>query len=54
MYHIGDHFSISTEPNLSLLRVRMRDEDSFDPEANREFFTSNIGNIGQIQINFHF
>ena len=54
MFHIGNHFSLATEPNFSVLRVVFRDDDSFDPEANREWYEYSIGNIGQIQLNFHF
>ena len=54
MFHIGNHFSLATEPNFSILRVAFRDDDSFDPEANREWYEYSIGNIGQIQLNFHF
>ena len=54
LFHIGDHFSLSTEPNFSVLRVVFRDDDSFDPEANREWYEYSVGNIGQIQLNFHF
>ncbi len=54
LLHLDEHFSFSTEPNFSILRVQFRDEESFNPEANRNWYEFRTGNIGHIQLNFHF
>ena len=54
LYHLSESFSLSTEPNFSVLRIAFKDPDSFDPDANRSWYEFRLGNIGQIQLNFHF
>jgi len=54
MFHLGKHFSFSTEPNFSLTKVYFRDDNSFDPDANRDWFEFKLENLGHVQMNFHF
>jgi len=54
MRHFGSHFSLSTEPNFSVIYVDYKDPTSFSTDANRSWYEYKIGNIGQIQVNFHF
>lgn len=54
LYHLSESFSLSTEPNFSVLYIDFKDPDSFDPDASRSWYEFNLGNIGQIQLNFHF
>lgn len=52
--YLGPHFSLSTEPQFSVIRVLFRDEDSFSADANREWFEFKLKNLGHIQASFHF
>lgn len=54
LYNFGEHFSISTEPTLALLRFKVSDEDDFSPNANRSWSEVKLLNIGQVKLSFHF
>jgi len=54
LFNIGQHFSLSTEPTLSLLRYQVRDDNDFGPNANRNWSEVKLINIGQIKMSFHF
>ena len=50
LYHIGPHFSISTEPSIGIFR----ETESFsNAEPSHEYKVSLV-NLGQIRIGFHF
>jgi hypothetical protein len=52
--YFGSHFSIATEPNFSILYVDFKDPTAFSTDANRSWTEYKLGNIGHIQLNFHF
>jgi len=54
MLKLGNHFSFSSEPSLSVLRYSTKDDQSFNPKANRKWTEIQFLNIGQINMNFHF
>lgn len=54
LFRIGDYFSLSTEPTLALLRYSTRDDNSFSPNANRNWYEVKFLNVGQVNFNFHF
>jgi len=54
MRHFGSHFSIATEPNFSIIYVDFKDPTAFSAEASRAWYEYKLGNIGHIQLNFHF
>lgn len=54
MRKFGNHFSLATEPNFSVVYVDYKDPSAFSTDANRSWYEYEFGNIGQIQVNFHF
>ena len=54
LFKIGKHFSLSTEPSLSILSKVRKDPDSFSPDANSNWVEVKMLNIGQIKVGFHF
>ena len=54
LFHIGNYFSLSTEPTLAFLRYSTMDDNDFNPNSNRKWFETKFLNIGQVNFNFHF
>ena len=54
LFKIGNHFSLSTEPSLTVFRKTRRDDESFDLDANSSWTEVKLLNIGQIKVGFHF
>ena len=55
MFHISEHFSISTEPYIFVAKDSFNDEDSFDPSQQDQSWTSfGISGVGFLVVNFHF
>ena len=50
LYHIGPHFSISTEPSIGIFRDRV----NFGIAEPRNEYKVSLVNLGQIRIGFHF
>jgi hypothetical protein len=53
-YFIHDKISISTEGTLNFYYFNLRDKNSFDADANSDYFSLSIGSIGMIFIYYHF
>ena len=55
MYYFDEHFSMSMEPYLAFEYNYYNDRDSFDlDQQNQHWFSSYIGGVGFLQLNFHF
>lgn len=54
IYHIDEHFSISTEPGMLAQVRRFKNEESFNPNNSRWWFEMELVNVGQIIIGIHF
>lgn len=50
LYHIGPHFSISTEPSIGIYRET---ENFFNRDSESEYRFSLV-NLGQVRLGFHF
>jgi hypothetical protein len=49
-----EKFSISTEGTLNFFFYQMKDSDSFDPEAYKNYYSLGLGSIGMIFLYYHF
>nr|WP_314288717.1 hypothetical protein [uncultured Capnocytophaga sp.] len=54
LFRLSKNFSVSTEPGFFVKYSIRRDRQSFDPEAQAEWFESRLAKIGFVQLNFHF
>lgn len=54
LFHMGKHFSVSTEPSLAIFRNKIEDANSFNPASNTSNYSLELINLGQIKVGFHF
>lgn len=54
IYFINSNLSISMEPNIYILFNGFIDDEKFTSDKSENWFEFGVGNIGQLQINFHF
>lgn len=53
-YFIHKRISISTEASLNFNYYKPRNPESFDPEANKNYYRIFIGSVGMVLISYHF
>lgn len=54
LYQFSRHFSVSTEPGFFIKYNFSKDNRTFNPENQRNWFESRLAKIGYVQLNFHF
>ncbi|MDR8390922.1 hypothetical protein NC796_07225 [Aliifodinibius sp. S!AR15-10] len=54
LYHIDEHFSISTEPGLLVELRRFKNTDTFNPDNSETWVEMDLINVGQLIIGIHF
>ncbi len=54
LFHLGPHFSFSTEPSIAFFRNQIVDKDGFIPTVNSTDYAIEFINMGQIKVGFHF